>query len=284
MNRTRLRIRLSPRGAFVPTVPHSTFRIPPSCSLERCAFTLVELMVVIGIIVVLTVLLAPAFTSLKSADDVTNAAYAIKAVVEQSRAFATSKNTYVWIGFYEEDGSVPSTVPATSGTGRVVISVVASKDGSVVYDPTSALNPDPLDPARLMQVGKLLKIDNAHLQILADGGGTGDLFDTRPAIGTNLARFGNINATPVSSSAPSTNTKYPFQYPLSGPPPAQYTFVKTLQIDPRGESIVNCTYAIRRLVEVGLSPARGNKVDTVARNLAAIQITGVGSDVKLYRR
>ena len=49
------------------------------------AFTLIELLVVIAIILALTLLLAPAFSSLKSAGDVTSAAYTIKGVLEQAR-------------------------------------------------------------------------------------------------------------------------------------------------------------------------------------------------------
>src|SRR5213076_1448094 len=108
-------------------------------------FTLIELLVVIGVIILLTALLTPAFTSLKSAGDVTSAAYTIKGVLEQARAYAMANNTYTWVGLYEEDGSQSSTNPPTPGVGRLVMSVVASKDGTTVYDPNSNLNPDPID-------------------------------------------------------------------------------------------------------------------------------------------
>src|SRR5213592_1476354 len=85
-------------------------------------FTLIELLVVIGIMILLTVLLTPAFMNLKSAGDVTSAAYTIKGVLEQARTYAMTNNTYTWVGFFEEDGSRPSTNPATVGTGRLVIS------------------------------------------------------------------------------------------------------------------------------------------------------------------
>jgi len=44
----------------------------------RNAFTLLELLVVIGIIAILMVLVVPSFTNRKTADDITNAAYTIK--------------------------------------------------------------------------------------------------------------------------------------------------------------------------------------------------------------
>src|SRR4029450_6783382 len=74
-------------------------------ALGEGGFTLLELLIVVGIIVVLMVLLAPAFTSLKSAGDVTNAAYTIKSVLDSARTYAKANNTYTWVGFYEEDAS-----------------------------------------------------------------------------------------------------------------------------------------------------------------------------------
>jgi len=78
---------------------------------RHCAFTLVELLVVTAIIGSLMVLVAPAFTSIKSAGDVTNA--------------------------------------------------------------------DPIDATRLVQVTRLVKIENLHLPLFTVGSGTGDTFDMR---------------------------------------------------------------------------------------------------------
>lgn len=243
-------------------------------------------------------LVTPAFTSLKGAGDVTSAAYTIKGVLEQARTFATANNTYVWVGFYEEDGSVPSATPtATPGTGRLVMSVVASTDGTSLY----GSNTGTIDPTRLIQIGKLIKINNVHLPLFAIGSGTGDTFDTRPAIqydptaGYNYSRFGELNAA-TPNTAPYT-TPYDFQYPVGNPvPTAQYTFNKLLQFNPRGESRVNGnTYDVRRIVEIGLIQTHGNAVPTPTSgagtstatyggNVAAIQIVGFGSDIKIYRR
>ncbi len=91
----------------------------------RAGFTLLELLIVIGIIALLMVLLAPAFTTIKTGGDVTNAAYTIKGVLDTARTYAKANNTYTWVGFYEEDVSQPSVVPAppvcTGCVGRLVM-------------------------------------------------------------------------------------------------------------------------------------------------------------------
>ena len=262
------------------------------------SFTLVEMLVVIAIVLTLTLLLAPAFTSLKSAGDVTSAAYTIKGVLEQGRIYAMANNTYVWVGFYEEDGSKPSTSPTpTPGNGRLVVSSVASIDGTNIYGTGSGT----IDPTKLRQLGKLMKIDNVHLPLFAIGTGTGETFDSRPAIqfdptgGYNYSRFGELNnATP--NTAPYT-TPFNFQYPVgSSAPLTQYTFTKLLQFSPLGEARVNGnTYDIRRFVEIGLIQTHANAVPaptsgagtstaTYSGNVVALQISGFGGNVKIYRR
>lgn len=262
------------------------------------AFTLIELIAVLGIISVLTVLLVPALTNRKSANDLTNAAYAIKGVMEQARTYARVNNTYAWVGFYEENGSIASTNPPTAGSGRLVMSSVASTDGTTVYGSA----PGAIDPTKLTQLARLVKIDNVHLPLLAMGTGTGDTLDTRPALqfeptaGYNYARFGELNA-PSPNTAPYTDSQYPFQYPLGNPAPtAHYTFLKTLQFSPRGESRINGNnYDVRRVVEIGLLQTHGNTVPaalsgggtstaTYRGNVIAVQISGFASIVRIYRR
>jgi len=257
----------------------------------------VELLVVIGIIGLLLVLIAPALTTIKGGTDVTSAAYTIKDVLDTARTYAKANNTYAWVGFYEENVANPASPNSdTPAIGRIIMSIVASKDGTPVYNSSN------LDPTKLIQVGKLVKIENVHFPILNPGSNTGDTFDTRPwpspaPTPANDSRFGEINLS-GSGAAPTTNTQYPFQYPVGNPAPAaQYTFQKTLQFNPRGESIINsgtgvgATYIVKPIVEIGLIQTHGNVVPTAtpsagyyAGNVAAIQITGFGGSVKIYRR
>jgi type II secretory pathway pseudopilin PulG len=261
-------------------------------------FTLIELLVVIGVMILLTALLTPAFTNLRNAGDVTSTAYTIKGVLEQARTYAMANNTYTWVGFYEENESQASTNPPTPGVGRLVMSVVASKDGTNVY----GSNTGTIDPTKLSSITKLVKIDNVHLPLFQIGSGTGDAFDTRPALQDdpapvhyNYSRFGELNsATP--NTAPYT-TPYNFQYPVGNPAPtAQYIFSRLLQCNPRGEFRVNGdSYDVRRIVEIGLIQTRGATVPTpisgagtstatYSGNVAALQISGFAGQVKIYRR
>jgi prepilin-type N-terminal cleavage/methylation domain-containing protein len=278
-----------PRRAFTLAKPRQ----------RQGAFTLVELLVVVAIVLILTLLLAPAFTSLKSAGDVSTAAYTIKGVMEQARTYAMANNTYVWVGFYEEKASAPSTTPATPGNGRLVMSTVASLDGTTTYG--SATN-GTIAAIKLRQVGKLVKIENIHLPLFAIGTGTGDTFETRPALpleptgGYNYARFGELN-NGIPNTAPYT-TPFDFQYPVGNPAPtAQYVFKKIFQFSPLGEGRVSNsnTYNIRRFVEIGLiqthsevvptpTSGAGTSTATYDGNVVALQISGFGGNVKIYRR
>ena len=250
---------------------------PPRTAAHQ-AFTLIELVVVIGIIVALTVLVAPAFTNIKRAADITSAAYTIKGALEQARNYALINNTYAWVGFFEEDGSTASNSPATAGIGRVVISTVASKDGTIVYKQPVASPATPMDSARLVRVTKLVRLDNVHLRTFPNGSGSGsDTFPNRPPIPGNLPDNAKIGDTSPPDSL------RPFQHPIEGSSTtAQYTFSKVIEFSPRGECRVNNNnYTIRPLIEVGFQPVRGTVLDN--NKNCAIQLTGFGGNIKIYQ-
>ena len=89
-----------------------------SSNIEPKAFTLLELMLVIGVIVLVSTFVVPAFTNLKSSGDVNSAVYNIGGVLEQARSYAMANRTYVWVGIEEVDASKdPSVNPQTIGIG-----------------------------------------------------------------------------------------------------------------------------------------------------------------------
>jgi prepilin-type N-terminal cleavage/methylation domain-containing protein len=248
-------------------------------------FTLIELLIVVGIIGLLLVLMVPAFTTIKGGTDVTSAAYTIKGVLDTARTYAKANNMYAWVGFYEEDASQPSTNPATPGIGRLVMSIVASKDGSIIYDPTNPAQQNLT--TRLLQVGKLAKVDNVHLWTHTDSpSGSGLTFPTR----RNVAGIYCIGDT-----TPANPTTTPFGYPVGNPAPsAQYTFLKAIQFSPRGEARVNNStvdaggaerFPLQTLAEIGVEPTHGSSVPaSIPGNVFAVQFTGIGSNVGIYQQ
>ncbi len=284
----------------------------PAVALREGGFTLLELLIVVGIVALLMVLIAPAFTYIKGGTDVTSAAYTIKSVLDTARTYAKANNTYTWVGFYEEDVSQSSVIPApdprcTGCVGRVVISIVASKDGTDLgANPSSSATGTEnfIDATKLTQVTKLVKIDNVHLPLFDLGTGTGSTFDARPSptprTDAPFSRFGELNALPPNTAPyEATNgglTKFPFQYPVGNPVPTwQYRFRRTLQFNARGDSRINSTYDSRRVVEVGLLQTHGSATPpprsgggtsfvTWDGNVAALQINGFAGDVRIFRR
>jgi len=187
----------------------------------RRAFTLVELLVVMGIISVLMVLVAPAFTNRKSADDMTNAANGIKGLLETARTYAKANNTYVFVGFAEVDASVDSSVsPQVAGNGRVAVAAVVSKDGSrqfqyVTSGQGSDWSANYSNGAHLIAVGNLQVYENLHFLVTFP--------PWIPSVSThkNMARYQPIQRDPPSGTITNYclgnaayNSATPFTWPL----------------------------------------------------------------------
>jgi Tfp pilus assembly protein FimT len=273
--------RIPPRNCFA-FLRRSSSSPPQSAIIRfpfpRHSFTLIELLVVVGIISVLMILVLPAVNGLKNARDITNAAYAIKALLELARNHALVNTTYTWVGFFEENGATSSTNPATIGSGRLVLSCVASKDGTSVYQQPIDNPVTPMDVTKLVQVSRLTRLDNVHLRTFTNGTGAGtDTFVGRPPIPGTIPDNAKVGDTSPPASL------RPFQYPVGNASiPAQYTFTKIIQFSPRGECrINNDNFSIRTLAEVGVQPIHGSALDP--NKSCAIQVNGFGGQVKVYQ-
>ena len=238
---------------------------------------------VMAIIVLLFGLLAPALVPLKNSQDVTTAAYNFRGVLETARTYAMANHTYVWIGFYEQDFGmtatpVPAATPPYPGIGHVTVGIVYSKDGTKLVDDNTA-GTVALPAATLGQVGSLTQVYAVHVCALPSPSSNSsdpmalDKLQGRP-YQTDLTPA-QLEPTLISSDSPDSTSR-PFV--------AQgYTFYKTIRFDPRGEANVNSTDACTRIVELGLRPTHGNAADRTSSNQVAIQLTGIGGAVTIYR-
>ena len=116
-------------------------------------FTLVELLVVIAIMGILLLVGAPAFHLLKGSGDFERDSRQVKDLLDIARAHAKARNTYVYVGIAENSvAESPAGGQSVRGTGRLVIAVMASKDGT-----------NNLDPDNLSLIRKIDVLDHLHL-------------------------------------------------------------------------------------------------------------------------
>lgn len=79
-------------------------------------FTLVELLVVIGIIVILAAISGPTMSAIITSGAANRAISNISLQMEQARSYALGHNTYVWVGFYPDPTAPKVTVVSVAGT------------------------------------------------------------------------------------------------------------------------------------------------------------------------
>lgn len=134
------------------TLPESACR-PAS---QKAAFSLIEVLVVVAIVVLLASLAVPAVSSMGQSRGVNEAAYQIAAAVEQARAEAISRNTYVWLAIEQTNAS---------GNQDITLGLVASKNGN--FSNTSPTNLQPLARPATIQ-GVLVAAPQSSLSNLED--------------------------------------------------------------------------------------------------------------------
>lgn len=108
------------------------------------AFTLLELMVVIGLMAIVVALVVPAFSSMTRGNALTRAVNDVSGLLELGRAEAMSSRSYVYLGFANTTNK--------EGNSELRIGAVTSLDGS---SNTASANLRPLS--------KLMKLANVQM-------------------------------------------------------------------------------------------------------------------------
>ncbi len=216
-------------------------------------FTLVELLVVVSIMILLSVVAIPAFSSLKKGSSLNTATSVIATTLEQARAYAMANDTYVVVCFEETDSATPTSQMQNPGTGRVAIQAFSSLDAT--------LN---LTAANLMPLGRMRIFDNIDLpDALSLSSGT---LSGRPA------------ANYVVGSA---------DFPAAADTVAsgKFTFSKIMAFDPEGvlHLPTNPAQAGLQYLEIDVQQSNGSAAPSDARNVSAIQVDGLTGAVSIYR-
>ncbi len=283
----------------------STFTLPGQ---RQCAsaFTLLELLIVIGIIALLMILIVPGFTTIKGAGDFTNAVYGIQGTLESARTYAKASHTYVFVGFAEVDSSVDRSVSpqVTTGPtpyGRVAVTVVASKDGTRHFQYATSNQgsdwqsnyEDSSKPEyhgrHLVAVGKLQVFENLDFIRWNFGSWT-------PAAHPNskMARYQSTVPYTLSGDWSGLTPATPFSWPLGSPLNSgyQYRFDRVIYFDPTGIARAATSTnadAIAQVMEIDLQPTHGTLVPPDPSNhqdvgnQAVIQLGSTDGAVRVYR-
>jgi len=270
---------------------------PPSRRERPGGFTLLELLIVIGLIAILLVLVGPAFTTMKSGSDVTSAIYEVQGVLENARAYAKTNHSYVFVGFAEVDSSIDASVSPQISTGdtpygRVAVAVVASKDGTSQYqyattDQGTDWKANYANGAHLVAVGKLQTYENVHFVPVDFGSWSPGAHPD-----SKMARYQPTGPPYILSNAASTSVT-PFTWPLGSPLDSgyQYRFDRVINFDPTGIARIataNNGDAIAHVIEIDFQPTHGTVVpappeDQDVGTHAVIQLGTTSGAVRVYR-
>jgi hypothetical protein len=178
--------------------------------------------------------------------------------LEQARATAMAKNTYVFVGFEETNYATPKTATQTPGTGRVAVQVFSSLDGT--------LN---LQAANLQAVSRVQVFDNLDLPASLSSA-TGTL--------SNKAKL--QSAADVISSSSGFPTVSSTSAIVSG----NYTYTMIVAFDSGGAlHLPTSPQTTLQYLEVDLQQSNGTTIPTTSNNQSAIQVDGLTGAVIIYR-
>lgn len=218
------------------------FPVPKS----RAAFSLIELLTVMGVVGLLMSLAVPALSNMTKGSQMNQALIEVTETLEQARQFATAQNTYVWVVFND----------AAAGTDEQVrMATLVSKSGGDL----NSWGTD--DTTTSSAQTRLISKPRTFNQVKLSGAGafTPAQIEGLPAVAAN--DLGQANFT------------------VRVPGGQNVTFNKAIQFTPSGEA--RTTTSMSGMVELGLQPTRAKNAD--ANNVAVIRVNGLTGQTRLFR-
>jgi len=262
---------------------------PQAPDVSKAGFTLLELLVVIGVMSLLMALAVPAFNSIGNGANLTKSAYDLEGILNEARTYALANDTYVWVGVLEENGSQPS----KDGT-RYSDNTVNSVDPPAFGMEAPSASPQ-FNQVQLVQVDNLLKLNNVHMATLNQGQTSAAAnIPLRPGVAPAYQVGDPTFAQHSDGNGGMLQNPTTFTYPLTVnqklPSNLEYTFSKVIEFDPRGEAskIDENTFAgpgPQEVIEFGLQPTHGTIIDSrytganASHAAAAVQIEGISGKV-----
>lgn len=239
----------------------------------RSAFTLVELLVVMSIILILLAVAGPVVRGIMSGRSVSNGLDAINGYLAYARTQAVTQNTYVIVGFYQSNSS-------GSDKDDLQMASVISANGTFTpsnFNPASVIGPASNFPA----LGKTLHISNVTLvpyvslsdrlkaKVPAPDGVTTVECSASPSYSSNGSYF----------SFKVGNKSFPYCVVAFSPQGEALFFPQGAG----GPANFSSNLPFYSQLFIGLRMTRGGAVVTNDVNSAAITLDGGSGDIKAYR-
>lgn len=219
----------------------------PSAARKATAFSLVELLVVMGVMTLLMGVAVPAMSSLAKGSQMNQALSDVAGLMEMARQHATAQNTHVWVAF--NDGA------ASAGPDdQVRVAVLVSKSGADL----STWGADDTTSGSA-QTQLIVKPRTFNQVKLSDATAFKSQITDLPAGAT--ATLGTANFT------------------IKVPGQQNEIFTKAIQFTPSGEARNGAS--MTGVVDLGLQPTHGHFAN--AQNVAVVRVNGLTGQTRIYR-
>lgn len=227
-------------------------------------FSLIEILVVLGLIALLAGLSLPALTGLSGSGKFNSAVFSISNLLDQARQYAVANNTYVWVAFYQEPG-----------TNDLYAALIASKTGVDASGGAGTVDLTNSTNAIANTYSLLNKIEVFQRVALISGvTGSGFTSSSSPFSATTLPAI-NPAAKGLGISS-SDMTQFRIKRPGTS---TAVTFDKIIRYSPAGEA--QASDAFVSTIEFAMQPKKGTVLDT--KNVAVLRISGLVGNARIYR-